>query len=377
VNSLPHDNLQDILIDAIENISEAFVIYDRDGLLVMCNQHFRDLYSYSIEETKPGVHFRELGQLDIKRNNVIVGNQDIDQYLDRKALYRKDLQGDLVVELSDGRRIRTRDRKTEAGGFVSIQEDVTEEFKRTEILERSLLEADEANDAKSKFLANMSHELRTPLNSIIGFSQVISNQALGDIGISKYREYASDIFKSSTFLLDLINDLLSISRIEIGKIKPDPHSLDLKEVIQASLEMVRPIAEKKEIKLSVSLPTEHSLYADQRHITQILVNLLTNAVKFTRSKGAVEIAVNTPISGATEITVTDNGIGISKTEIPQILQPFGQVADSWTRNHDGVGLGLAICSELMHLNNGELIIDSVEGEGTVVTLQFPRENNST
>ncbi len=373
-NNTKHD-LQDILIDAIDTISEAFVVYDKAGLLVICNQQFRDLYCYSEVEAKPGVHFHELGLLDVERNNVVVGNQSADQYLNQKARYRKELKEDLIVELSDGRRIRTRDRKTSGGGFVSIQEDVTEEFEKTKMLKRSLQEADDANDVKSKFLANMSHELRTPLNSIIGFSQIISEQALGDLNIPKYQEYAADINASSLFLLDLINDLLNISRIEFGKVKPEFDRIELDKIIRSGMEIILAGAQKKGIDLDfVSSTVDVTLYADPHHVTQILINLLTNAIKFTPKKGTVNIETNVTHEGNLEVIIADTGMGIPRGDIPRMLEPFGQVADSWTRNHDGVGLGLAICDELMRLHDGELKIDSIKGVGTAATIVFPAKN---
>ncbi len=366
------DDLKDILIDAIENISEALVIYGADGKLVMCNQNFRDLYNYSLEETEPGVHFRELGELDIARNNVVVGDQTADQYLDKKSQYRTKLKGELVVQLSDGRRIKTRDRKTSNGGIVSIQDDVTADLEKIDALNRTLREVEEANNAKSKFLANMSHELRTPLNSIIGFSEMISNEILGEINIQKYREYASNIGTSSHFLLKLINDLLTISRIDEGSLKPDILPIDLTEMVNTSLVIARNQATDTEIDFEFQAPDKpYILLADPRNILQILINLLSNSTKFTPSRGTIRVTMKITESGNLEIAVSDTGLGIAEEDIDRVLQPFGQVADSWTRNHTGVGLGLAICNELMSLNQGELRIESKINAGTTVTLMFP------
>jgi len=366
------DSQQNILLDAIENISEAFVIYDADGCLVICNQNFRDLYNYSKEETRPGVHFRELGKLDIERNNVVVEDQSSAEYLERKAKYRKELEGDLVVQLSDGRRIKTRDRRTSVGGFVSVQEDITDEFEKVELLNQALIEANEANDAKSQFLANMSHELRTPLNSVIGFSEVIAQEIYGKIQNGKYLEYASHINTSSRFLLELINDLLNISQIEIGKVNIDEAEIDLSEIIETSLNIVRQQADDNQLALNFAaqdnLPT---LIADHRYVSQILINLLSNAIKFTDPQGSIILRTNIHSNGELEIIVTDTGIGIPAEEIPLVLEPFGQVADSWTRDHGGVGLGLAICKELMELHGGNLSITSKVGKGTSVTITFP------
>jgi signal transduction histidine kinase len=367
------ENLQNILVDAIENISEAFVIYDADGLLVMCNQNFRNLYDYSEEEAKPGVHFRELGKLDIERNNVVVGDHSADQYLENKAKYREKLEGDMVVLLGDGRTIKTRDRKTSDGGFVSIQEDITAEQEKVDILNRTIREVDEANNAKSKFLANMSHELRTPLNSIIGFSQIIAEDSEGRLDARKYREYASDINASSTFLLELINDLLNISQIEAGEFELERSLVDLNETIEASVKMVRQMADRHELSLQYEPPTPSlSLNADSRHIRQVIINLLTNAIKFTPDRGQVMVNTRYTDTGEVEIIVRDTGVGIAAKDIPRILKPFGQVADSWTRSHDGVGLGLAISKDLMKLHGGDLKLESEVNQGTTVTLTFPK-----
>lgn len=372
LSDTPLNSLQNTLLDALENISEAFVIYDADGCLVICNQNFRDLYNYSEEEACPGVHFRELGKLDVERNNVVVEDQSNTQYLESKAKYRKELEGDMIVRLSDGRRIKTRDRRTTDGGFVSIQEDITEEFEKVEMLNLALIQAKEANDAKSKFLANMSHELRTPLNSVIGFSEIIASEIFGKVGNEKYLEYASHINTSSSFLLELINDLLNISQIEIGKIKVDETEIDLTEIIESSFSIVRQKADGKQITMEVSadsiLP---KLVADHRHISQLLINLLSNAIKFTNPHGKITLHSKPTSDQGLEISVRDTGIGILAEEIPLVLKPFGQVADSWTRNHDGVGLGLSICKELMELHGGNLSISSEIGVGTSVVIYFP------
>ncbi|MEP5699698.1 MAG: PAS-domain containing protein, partial [Sneathiella sp.] len=163
------DNFESILLDALENISESFVIYDRNGFLVTCNDNFRKLYNYSEKEATPGIHYQELGRLDIVRGNIVVRDEDgtSEDYFACKGQYRQKLEGTFVVQLKDQRWIKITDRRLSDGGFVSIQSDVTEEKHNARLLNEAKQAAELANWAKSEFIANMSHELRTPMNAII------------------------------------------------------------------------------------------------------------------------------------------------------------------------------------------------------------------
>ena len=235
-------------------------------------------------------------------------------------------------------------------------------------------EAELANRAKSEFLANMSHELRTPLNAIIGFSSSIKNEMFGPLGHDKYVEYVDDIHTSGEHLLALINDILDVSAIEAGELKLHEDSLDVAELIEGAMRLVHPRAEEKGIGLSRSIaPNLPPLFADERRIKQILLNLLTNAVKFTPEGGRVEVHTGREDNGSFLITVADTGIGMDEDGIAKALSMFGQVDGTHARRHEGTGLGLPLTVRLVEMHGGSIEIDSRPNAGTTVRVRFPME----
>lgn len=232
-------------------------------------------------------------------------------------------------------------------------------------------EADRANAAKSKFLANMSHELRTPLNSIIGFSDIIRNGASTPQMQKNVGEYATDIHTSGKHLLDLINDILDMSKIEAGMYDLSEELVDINGMIELCVRLVDPTATAKGIVVHTRLPDElPPLHADARSIRQILFNLLSNAIKFTDNDGEVSVAVQAD-DAFVKIIIEDNGIGISGTHLSEILEPFKQADNSLTRKYEGTGLGLPISKALAELHGGTLDINSTLGKGTQVIVTFP------
>ena len=223
------------LMDAIEYIDAAFVMYDPDGRLLVCNKQFRSMYQYTEDEARPGVHFQELGLIDVERGNVVIGDDHGGDYLARKAEYRKNPRGTFTVILDDGRWILTRDRRTADGSLVSIQTDITD-IKETEnafLIAKE--EAESASRAKSEFLANMSHELRTPLNSIIGFSSILESQILSSEDKESLREYAQDVNESGVYLLNVINDILDVAKVEAGQLDLQEDKTDVASIVKLSL----------------------------------------------------------------------------------------------------------------------------------------------
>ncbi|WP_120497502.1 HAMP domain-containing sensor histidine kinase [Kiloniella sp. EL199] len=270
--------------------------------------------------------------------------------------------------------------------MVSIQRDISartlQDVNRnleTRVAERTkelILEKDRAemaSRAKSEFLANMSHELRTPLNSIIGFSETLEHEVFGSLGSQKNTEYVVDIQKSGKFLLQLINDILDISRIEAGELELDEEVILVEQTIETVLFLVKDRAESGKIKIVTENKTT-DLYAslDSRQFKQILLNLLTNAIKFTDPGGKVFVRLECDPKGFI-ICVEDTGIGISKEYIDRVQEAFGQVAGSMTRNHDGTGLGLPIVKALVANHGGEFKLESEPGRGTIATVIFPAQ----
>jgi two-component system cell cycle sensor histidine kinase PleC len=232
--------------------------------------------------------------------------------------------------------------------------------------------AERANRIKSEFLATMSHELRTPLNAIIGFSELMIGGAFGAIDNPRYVEYLADIHRSGEHLLSLISDILDLSKAEAGRLELREEVVDLAETVGAALRLVSTRALRAGIALSATLSPElPHVTADRRKIQQILLNLVTNAVKFTPPGGRVEITAEEAANGGITLTVADTGVGIAKEDIPKALEPFGQVGRQAAREQEGTGLGLPLTRRLVELHDGRFSLDSVLGVGTVVTVWLP------
>jgi two-component system cell cycle sensor histidine kinase PleC len=234
--------------------------------------------------------------------------------------------------------------------------------------------AESANRSKSRFLAVMSHELRTPLNAIIGFSDLIRTQSLGRLQPTKYLEYAEDIHVSGQNLLAVINDILDMAKIEDGKMVLFEEAIDLGEQITGATRFVGERARQGQVALDREVaPGLPPLFADQRSIRHILLNLLSNAIKFTPGGGRIAVRVDRTEDGGLELVVADTGIGMSPEHLAIALTPFGQVANEYTRRHDGTGLGLPLVKSLAELHGAVTEIESALGEGTTVRIAFPPE----
>ena len=219
--------------------------------------------------------------------------------------------------------------------------------------------ADGASRTKSEFLANMSHELRTPLNAIIGFSDVIKEEMFGPVGSAKYRNYADDINESGQHLLELINDILDLSKVEAGMEELHEEDVSVPAVARSVLQLVRQRAETQGLKLKSEIPDDlPSLRADKRKLKQIMVNLLTNAIKFTNASGLVALRASCRADSGFEFQVTDTGIGIAREDIPKALSQFGQVDSDLSRQYEGTGLGLPLTKRLTELHGGSLDLQS-------------------
>jgi two-component system cell cycle sensor histidine kinase PleC len=230
--------------------------------------------------------------------------------------------------------------------------------------------AEEANQAKSKFLANMSHELRTPLNAIIGFSEIMESGMFGPLGSDKYREYCRDIHQSGQYLLEVINDILDMSKIEAGRIRLDAEHIELEPFLNDAMRVVSGRADDKRLKLTARIGRGIRLTADHRLLKQIVLNLLSNAVKFTPEGGRVTIRARAT-SGWVSVSIADTGIGIPEDALARLGRPFEQVESQLTKSHQGSGLGLAIAKSLTELHHGTMRIRSTPGIGTMVLLRLP------
>lgn len=243
---------------------------------------------------------------------------------------------------------------------------------RTAELKRARDEARAANRAKSAFLANMSHELRTPLNAIIGFAEVLKNQKFGPLGDERYSSYAEIVRNSGAHLLELINDLLDLSRAEAGGLAPVDSNVTLDGQIHRALDMSRGAIETAQLSVEVKTdPSVPPVRADARLILQLLSNLVTNAVKFTRPGGRILVGTGTDDAGNVTFFVSDTGIGIPEDQIGKVLEPFTQLDTRLHREHRGAGLGLPLCRAIAQAHGGQLAIESAPDEGTTVTVILP------
>ena len=378
------------LHDAIENLPEAFVLWDSHKRLVMCNSKYQQLHALHGDEVRPGMSYE--GVMNLART------PDVTSQLVR-GLNEEDGSRTLEVKLEDDRWLQINERRTKDGGFVSVGTDITaiklhevrlvdserrlmatvsdlqkSRKKLAEMAENFAREsnrAEAANQAKSEFLANISHELRTPLNAIIGFSEIMNDGLFGELGSTKYEEYCRDIYESGTYLLGMINDVLDMSKIEAGRFVLDPETFNLSEMIEETLRIVAHQTEARNIEFSEKVSPKITLEADRRAVKQILINLLSNAAKFSKENGRIEIRARKR-SDCVTISIEDDGIGISKTALKRLGRPFEQVQNQFTKTHKGSGLGLAISRSLTELHGGAMKIRSREGHGTIVSLRLPK-----
>jgi two-component system cell cycle sensor histidine kinase PleC len=377
------------LRDAIETIPEAFVLWDADNRLVLCNSNFQDLHNLPDEAIPVGASYESVvaaGRQPVVRTRSITGAPNSPGARTFEA------------ELEDGRWLHISERRTKDGGYVSVGTDITalkmheeklidserrlmatvadvraSQQRLAELAEKYAVEktrAEEANQAKSKFLANMSHELRTPLNAIIGFSEIMESGMFGPLGADKYNEYCSDIRSSGQYLLDVINDILDMAKIEAGRIRLDFEELDLHSLMAESLRVVAARAQDKQLELNAKISPELGLRADRRAIKQIMLNLLSNAVKFTTAGGSVTVRARAA-DKCVVFAIADTGIGIDRESLARLGRPFEQVESQLTKSHHGSGLGLAIAKSLIELHGGRMNIRSAPGKGTVVIVRLP------
>ena len=362
------------LISAIEAIDDGFALFDADETLVFANSRIRELSpSCSHLLAKPASTLTELAHVYAKAHFGDDGPEEVEaQAAKRLNLIRA---GDVSFDRNeDGKWVRVKEKHTPAGGIVSIRTDITDLVKRETAIRIAKEDAELANRTKTEFLANISHELRTPLNAIIGFAEVMQGELFGELGNPSYKEYANDICNSGRHLLDIINDILDVSKAEAGKLELVEEHLQIPRLIASATRLITGRADEGEIHLHQEItPGLPALFGDGRKIKQILLNLLSNAVKFTPRDGTVTVIAKISDLGDLEIGVTDTGIGMSAQQIEIALTPFGQVDSALSRTNEGTGLGLPLCHALATLHGGTLSVDSTPHAGTTVRLTLPKE----
>jgi len=377
------------LRDGVESISDAFVLFDRQGRLILWNQAFEDAFGFDHGVVRRGALKDELNRiagLAIKAEHPPAGGR----------------AGLREVELHDGRWLQLSERFTSEGGSFVTAADITaikrEEAERrraaddlratVDQLESSqeklsllarkyevaMTRAEAANQAKSEFLANMSHELRTPLNAINGFSEIMASELFGPLN-EKYKGYAADILKSGQHLLSLINDVLDMAKIEAGKMTLHYEPVSLQAVCEDAVRLMRGKVQDAGLKIAVEGGDLPDIEADQRGVKQVMLNLISNAVKFTPEGGSIVVSLQ-PFQGPAgeariRVACADTGIGIAPEDLVRLARPFEQVEGQHSKTTQGTGLGLALTKSLIEMHGGQLSMESQPGVGTVVSFDLP------
>ena len=325
-----------------------------------------DDFTPTLDNANARLHKRDIGHMMQAFQRAIIEQQDYD--IDFRVVRADQSVGYVQCE---GR--CEMDADGDVIALYGVMQDVTAQTEHEMELRGAKDSAEQAYASKSRFLANMSHELRTPLNAIIGFSDMMNKQMLGPIGNDKYLEYSESIKDSGEHLLALITDILDMSKIEAGKYELDLEKIQLGDVINTAVRMIESRALDGKIKLNNQIKgKEPIIIADRRAVMQILLNILSNAVKFTKEQGEINISIE-EFENHISIKITDNGIGIPANKLSAVLRPFEQVSTEFTRNHEGSGLGLAITKELAELHGGMISLDSTVGEGTVASIRLPKD----
>ncbi len=376
------------LRDGIESVSDAFVLFDRHGRLILWNQAFKDAFRFDDAVVRRGAlkdDLNRIAALAIKADNRSEGAR----------------AGTREVQLHDGRWLQLSERFTSDGGSVITAADITiikrQEAEQERAADRlratvnqletsqenlsmlarkyevAMTRAEAANQAKSEFLANMSHELRTPLNAINGFSEIMANEMFGQLGDRRYKGYAHDILKSGQHLLSLINDILDMAKIEAGKLTLHYEKVSLHEVCEDAIRLMRGKAQESQLNLILDAPPLPDIDADHRGLKQVMLNLISNAVKFTPEGGSITVSLRAIDHNRVRVAVIDTGIGIAAENLSRLARPFEQVEGQHSKTTQGTGLGLALTKSLIEMHHGEMTIESEPGRGTTVSFDIPIE----
>lgn len=383
---------------AIDSAPEAIALWDKQGELRLANRKFKETFAGHGDQLRDGA-------LAYEQFGSCVHKLMMRPHVRSKRGTEKFTAISYETQLRDGRWLHLQEQPTVDGGVFCVSFDMTdlktvqqnltireEQMRSTvqdlrvsrreleqktqklaELAEKLMHEknrAEDANRVKSAFLANISHELRTPLNAIIGFSDIMHRETFGPLENDNYKSYITDIHASGAYLLELINDILDMSKIEAGRLKLDTHDCALAPLLQDCVKLVAPQAREKDIALRPQFDKDIVCAVDGRAIKQVMLNLLSNAIKFTDNHGQVEIFAEQHQQDVT-ITVKDTGIGIDPSYIDLLGRPFVQVENQLTKSYPGTGLGLAISRRLVGLHGGDLTIESEINVGTTVRVTLP------
>ncbi|TSD87279.1 response regulator [Mycobacterium sp. KBS0706] len=364
--------------EAIETISEGFALYDAEDRLVICNSRYREMYAGVDVAIAPGIHYQEVIQAAAQAGMIPDANGHLDAWLTARLDRHHHPGGAYEQRRAGGRWLKISERITADGGCVGVFTDITElkarEAQLGELVDRLADARDQATHAtlaKSRFLANMSHELRTPLNAIIGLAEMLAEDA-ADQALTEFGEPLDRILRAGRHLLELINDVLDLSKIEAGRLDLHEEEIDLAALVADLAGAAQPLADRNGNRLVVERPAGlGAMRTDQTRLRQIILNLLSNACKFTEG-GTVTLAVARDAEeGWIRFRVSDTGIGMTRDQLGRLFQEFTQADSSTTRKYGGTGLGLAISQRLAALMGGTIAVESEPGIGTSFTVRLP------
>jgi signal transduction histidine kinase/DNA-binding response OmpR family regulator len=361
------------LTDALESITEGFFLFDAEDRLVVCNSRFRELYPGLADIVVPGVTFDTILRTVTQRGILTDPAGRTEEWIQERLERHRNPGGPLLHHQSDGLWIQISERKTQDGGTVGVYTDVTELKQREQELAAARDEAMQATQAKSQFLASMSHELRTPLNAIIGYSEMLQEEA-EDLGQDRFLPDLMKIREAGKHLLSLINDVLDLSKIEAGKMDVVVEEFEVADLIEQVHSVIAPlIAKNANVLEMVCAPDLGTMRSDQTKLRQGLLNLLSNAAKFTDG-GRITLTarrIADPGGERVQFVVSDTGIGMTPEQLHGLFQAFSQARSSTSRDYGGTGLGLAITRHFCRMLGGDVAVKSTPGKGSSFTLTLP------
>ncbi|MBY6263019.1 PAS domain-containing sensor histidine kinase [Azospirillum sp. 412522] len=374
--------LAESLTAALEHSAESFALFDHEDRLVHANSRLMKDLPDLADRLVPGVPFEELARGFALADPRLATKEERDAWVAARLERHRRLEPPLVVPLPDGRWLLSREHAVPGGVLVHYTDVTTLKLNEERLLIREAeasaarAEAESASRAKSAFLAQMSHELRTPLNAVLGFSEMLLSEAFGPLGNPRYRSYAGDIRDAGTHLLALIDDILELSRLEGSAMPVAEEGVDLDTLSLRVVSALQEAAKEGDVRMRREVPADLPLLrGDAQALTQMLTNLLSNAVTHTRPGGEVVLTAHRMPDGGIGLMVADTGVGIPTADLPNILHPFEPSDSTIARHSRGTGLGLPIVKRLVEMHGGRMELTSQPGVGTAVVLVFPTDRS--
>lgn len=362
----------DELRSILETATDGVVVLGQDGDIRTMNGSASALFNYDEDEMR-GKPFAALFAHESQKAVIDylqgLSGHGVASVLNdgREAIGREAGGGFLPLFMTIG-------RLSSSNGYCAVIRDITQWKRTEEELRNAKRSAETANAHKTEFLARVSHEIRTPLNAIIGFSDMMASEHFGPIGNPRYIEYAGDIGRSGRHVLDIVNDLLDISKIEAGEMELDFSAVDLNEAVSEAVSLVQPQANSQRVIIRTSLSgSVPEVVADGRSIKQIALNILANAIRFTPSGGQIVVSTSYETNGSVILRIRDTGIGMTRNELDQAMKPFRQVTTGGRKRGEGTGLGLPLTKAMAEANRAQFGISSAPNEGTLVEISFPSQ----